>query len=402
MKKDIVVIGAGPAGLSFARSLAGTDLKIGMIEKRSRKELADPPFDGRDIALTHLSARLLRQLDIWTRVPEQEISAIYEARVLDGDSPRVLQFDQHRHSDAPLGYLISNHLIRKGACEEVCELPNVELWTDTAVTSVRADAAGASVELADGRRVEASLIVAADSRFSASRRMMAIPADMKDFGRVVIVCRMRHERPNRGIAYECFHYGRTLAVLPVAPQESSIVITVPTWRAHELMEADEKLFAADVQQRFRSRLGSMELSTERFSYPLVAVHADRFVRARYALVGDAAVGMHPVTAHGFNLGLRGADLLARLIRSARARGEDIGALPLLERYESGHRRVTRPLYLGTNAIVALYTNDAPLPRILRKAVMHFGNRFPPVKRAIVHQLTDVQAYRHNPVPVQNS
>ncbi len=387
MKKDIVVIGTGPAGLAFARSLAGTGLKVGLVEKLPREALAAPAFDGRDIALTHLSARLLKQLGIWARIPEAEISTIHEAHVLDGVSPYALRFNRHRHGNAPLGYLVSNHLIRRSAYREVCELPDVELLTGTAVTSVQADTSGASVELADNRQIEASLIVAADSRFSASRRMMGISTDMKDFGRVVIVCRMKHERPNRGIAYECFHYGRTLAVLPVAPQEASVVITVPTWRAYELMETGEKLFAEDVESQFDSRLGQMELSSERFSYPLVAVHANQFVRARYALVGDAAVGMHPVTAHGFNLGLRGADLLARLIRSAVAGGEDIGTLTLLDRYESRHRRITKPLYLGTNAIVALYTNDAPLPRILRKAVLHFGNRFPPVKRAIVHQLT---------------
>ncbi len=50
---DVVVIGAGPAGLGFVRSLAGSGLKVAIIERLSEDVLADPPEDGRDIALTH-------------------------------------------------------------------------------------------------------------------------------------------------------------------------------------------------------------------------------------------------------------------------------------------------------------------------------------------------------------
>ncbi len=86
MKYDIVIIGGGPAGLSFARSLANTDLNIVIIERSARKNLADPAFDGRDIALTHLSVKLLKELGAWSRIPSDCISPIKEARVLDGTS----------------------------------------------------------------------------------------------------------------------------------------------------------------------------------------------------------------------------------------------------------------------------------------------------------------------------
>ena len=37
--------------------------------------------------------------------------------------------------------------------------------------------------------------------------------------------------------------------------------------------------------------GSMQLASDRFAYPLVGVHAERFHSRRFALLGDAAVGM---------------------------------------------------------------------------------------------------------------
>jgi len=390
MNTDVMIIGAGPAGLSFARSLADTGLKAVVVEKFSAGLLANPLIDGRDIALTHLSKGILERLGVWERIPEAEISLIRAAKVLDGDSPYALHFDHQKVSDDALGYLIPNYLIRKAVYEEVITLPDVDLITEVTADTVRTDAGMATVTLSDGQTITSKLLVAADSRFSQCRRAMGISASMLDFGRVVIVCRMEHEQGHNGVAHECFNYGETLAVLPLSGNSSSIVITLPTSRSEETLSMDPESFSARVQSNFGNRLGQMKLVGERYPYPLVAVYANKFVATRFALIGDAAVGMHPVTAHGFNLGLRGQDTLTMEIRAALARGRDIGSSSLLQRYQAKHRRVTRPLYVGTNALVRLYTDDRPLHKVIRKAVLRFGGALPPVKQAIVNQLTEIQ------------
>lgn len=390
MKYDVVIIGGGPAGLSFARALAETDLNVVIIEKLAKKILADPAFDGRDIALTHLSVKLLKELGAWSRIPSDCISPIKEARVMDGTSSYFLHFDHRKACHDALGYLVSNHLIRKALYEEVGTLSNVRLMTNIAVTSVSTDSEGASVLLSNGKTIEAALIVAADSRFSETRRLAGIPAAMRDFGQIVIVCRMEHEKPHRNIAYECFNYGRTLAVLPLTGNQSSIVITAPTYRSNEILAMSDKQFSDDISCAFKHRLGRMKLVGERFPYPLVAVYADKFVSSRFALIGDAAVGMHPVTAHGFNLGLRGQDTLAKEIKSALVRGVDFSSSTVLKNYQSKHRRVSHPLYLATNGIVRLYTNDILPARIMRKTILRLGNNIWPIKRAIMNQLTAIE------------
>jgi len=386
--RDVVIIGAGPAGLSFARALAGTGLDVLVVERLDRCVLEVPPVDGRDIALTHHSVSILKSLGAWRHFPAEAVSRIREARVLDGDSPYFLQFDHRGICDDALGYLVPNHHIRKAVFEAVSESGNVELMTGVTPAQVGTDAHKASVELADGRTIDCRLLVAADSRFSATRRQMGISADMHDFGRVVIVCRMQGERSHDDIAWECFRYGDTLAVLPLHGNDVSVVITVPATEADRVVDMPEEEFNRRIEKQSGGRFGAMRLLGGRHPYPLVAVHANRFIGTRFALMGDAAVGMHPVTAHGFNLGLRGADSLAREIRVALARSRDIGGAPVLNRYEARHRRITRPLYHGTNAIVRLYTNDRPVPRIVRRAVLRIGNRVGPIKRIMLDRLTE--------------
>jgi 2-polyprenyl-6-methoxyphenol hydroxylase-like FAD-dependent oxidoreductase len=132
----------------------------------------------------------------------------------------------------------------------------------------------------------------------------------------------------------------------------------------------------------------MKLDTQLFPYPLISTYAQKFHAPRYALLGDAAVGMHPVTAHGFNFGLRGADALAREIQAARAVGADIGATHVLRNYSAAHRIKTRPMYFGTNALVKLYTNRSAPAAWLRGALLRLGNNLPPAKRMIMNQLTE--------------
>jgi ubiquinone biosynthesis UbiH/UbiF/VisC/COQ6 family hydroxylase len=390
MKYDIIIVGAGPAGLSFARSFRDSKLKLLIVERSTLQEICKPAPDGREIALTHLSEKLLKELGAWAHMPQESISPIKTAKVMDGNSPYSLGFNSDSKTGAALGYLVPNYLIRQALYDVVETQNNVEFLTDLSVDSLSTDRHGGVVKLSNGTSREATLIVAADSRFSATRRDMGIGASMKDFGKTAIVCRMQHQQPHDQVAFECFHYGRTLAVLPMAGNLSSIVITVDNELANDIVKMDEAMFNRDIEQRFGRRLGKMQLIGERYAYPLVAVHADRFIANRFAVIGDAAVGMHPVTAHGFNLGLRGQATLATQIKKALTLGHDFGTKEVLQRYETKHMRVTKPMYWGTNGLVGLFTNDKPPAKAFRSVLLRVANNFPPVKHMIKSRLTEVR------------
>lgn len=388
--QDVIIIGAGPAGLSLGCSLADAGFRVSIVEKQPESALANPAYDGREIALTHLSKHLMERMGSWKRIPADAVSLVKEAQVLDGHSSYALHFDYREVCDDTLGFMVSNHRIRKAIYEEAKTRDTIRISCDTSVRAIQTSMTGASVSLTGGEVLEAKLVVAADSRFSESRRHMGIATAMRDFGKTAIVCKVTHAEPHHDTAYECFRYGGTLAILPLCNNESSVVITVSSDKAPGILEQSAAAFSAQVTEDFQRRFGEMQLASERYSYPLVATYANSFIARRFALIGDAAVGMHPVTAHGFNLGLKGQHVLAEEMKAARLNGLDFASDSVLARYNRRHRSASQPLYLATNAVVQLYTDDRPIPRLLRKAVLHMGNKIRPAKRAIMHQLTEVE------------
>ena len=397
MNVDIVIVGAGPSGLCLARSLSGQGLTIVVIEQQSLDAISNPAFDGREIALTQSSASAMKDLGLWQLIEPQAISQLRDAKILDGRSQFEMLIPHQLSKYQELGWLISNHVIRKAAYDATQEANDlhhdITLINGRKVIQVKTSQKMAGVVLDDQTEISAKLIVAADNRFSTTRRMMGIPADMHDFGRNMLVCCMTHDAPHDHIAWEWFDYGQTLALLPMNPDpetgryRSSVVITVASDEAEKLMKLSSAEFSRNAKERFGNRLGEMGLVSTIHAYPLVSVYPKRLVGIRFATVGDAAVGMHPVTAHGFNFGLLGVQQLLKEILGAHKVGKDIGDQALLLRYERTHRLKTKPLFLMTRLITEIYTKESPPAKFLRKALLHISEKLTPFKKSIALSLT---------------
>jgi ubiquinone biosynthesis UbiH/UbiF/VisC/COQ6 family hydroxylase len=376
---DAIIIGAGPAGLCLAIGLVRYGYRIGLIERQSERAIAEPGFDGREIALTHRSIHILRGLGVWPRIAPHEIAPLKRAAVMTGRSAHHLLFDQRDTKCAALGYLVPNHLIRKAAFEALAAQTGVSFLPDRQLIGLETGADAVTVRTAQGETLRGRWLIVADGRFSETRRGLGIAADMLDFGKSMLVCRMRHRASHAETAREWFKDQSTLALLPLNGTESSAVVTASAAQTQRLQSMDPAGFNRELEGRWEGVLGSMELSSTRHVYPLVATYSRRFADRRCALIGDSAVGMHPVTAHGFNLGLQSGSSLLRELQCAS---------PLLSRYEAIHRRIARPMYLATNAIVRLYTDTRPAAQVLRMAGLHLANRLRPFKKIVLSSLTE--------------
>ena len=379
---DIAIVGAGPNGMALACSLADTKLKIAIIDKAPKKSLENPSIDGREIALTHRSAKILKKIGVWKIIPDHLISIIKEARVLDGRSEYFLDFKHQDIKKDYLGYLIPNHLIKKYLYKILKKKKNITS-IEAECLDIKVNENNSIIFLSNNEKIKSSLVVAADTRFSKTRTKMGISSFIHNFNKHMIVCRMEHEKPHNNIAYEYFQYNQTLALLPYINNQSSIIATVFKNQANTLLKLNVNEFNSQMENNFNNQFGKMKLIGKRYSYPMITVYSKKFVAKRFALVGDAAIGMHPVTAHGFNLGLKGIEILSNEIKLALERKIDIGSSSILRKFQYKLHRIAIPLYLSTNGIVSLYTNVTYPAKLARKYALRIVNKIKPVKQVFL-------------------
>ncbi len=377
MDQDVVVAGAGPVGLAFAASLAGTGLRVTLVDPQPERALAAPSDDGREIALTDRSIALLESLGAWGAIPADAVAPLARMRVLNGPSAYAMQFGALSPGDRPVARLVPNHQLRRTLHGVAAALPDVRVLADRRVVATRAGAGGAEARLADGTVLRTRLVVAADTRRSSLRTAAGIGAALHDYRQRMLVCPISHERPHERAATAWFEYGRTLVTLPLNGDRSSAVLTLPEADAAALLALDDAAFGEELTRRYRGRLGAMRPEGARHAVPVVTAYATRFAGRRLALLGDAAVGMHPTTAHGFNFGLLGQAALAREVRAALAAGRDPADPAALRRYEAAHRRETGAFFAAAEAIMRLYAAGEGLPaRLLRDGALRVGNLAP--------------------------
>ncbi|QCE32616.1 5-demethoxyubiquinol-8 5-hydroxylase UbiM [Acetobacteraceae bacterium] len=404
---DILIGGGGPAGLATALSFARDGWRVAVVEKAPQTVLAAPSFDGREIALTHHSRRWLENAGVWEKFPQECICPMYQARVESGDggsSPLIFEAPHSlfKRKSSPktgegkaLGWLIANHLIRKALYERVKEeADNITLLCGHSIVKTRQIQGGKAVaaELDNGEKIAARLLVAADGRFSHLRQSAGIGIILHDFKSNVLVCRVAHYVPHENVALQWFTEGRTVALLPVAEMtedgryQSSLVLTMSPEKITHLQQCDAAEFNKEISILTEDRYGPLTLSSPRIAYPLKAVYAHRFYADRMALVGDAAVGMHPITAHGFNFGLKAQEILAQ--EMLQTKDADPGNAQALRKYCHKLRMATFPLFAATNAIGTVYTRDETPFLIARKAALKVANRLVPFKNRIARALMD--------------
>lgn len=396
MHQRVVVAGGGPAGLCLAIALAQRGFGVDVVERQSAGTLAKPAFDGREVALTRTSIQLLQALGIWERVDWRQAAPVERARIMDGDD-RGFVVDSRSVENDRLGALVSNGAIRAAAWEAALACPAIQVRDGVSVERIDTGVAESAVLLSDGSTLHAPLVVAADGRFSALRRMQGIAATLHDFGMTMLLVRARHAVSNERTAWEWFGHGQTRALLPLEPHLSSLVLTVNSAEVPALLALPADALAAELATRYEGRLGDLTLASTVHAYPLVATWAHRFVAARFALAGDAAIGMHPVTAHGFNLGLASVRHLADAAADGWRRHGDPGHARTLARYQRRLRASGALIFAGTQAVAHLFTDDRPLARPVRHALLLAGRTLPPLRRALAVHVTAELPWRASPL-----
>jgi 2-octaprenyl-6-methoxyphenol hydroxylase len=231
------------------------------------------------------------------------------------------------------------------------------------------------------RVISARLLVAADGVVSQVRDLLHIGSSVQDYGQSAVIANVTPVLRHNNVAYERFTDAGPIAFLPMTQNRCSVVWTVPTAQADELMQLDDASFLQRLQQRFGYRLGQLKKAGKRHAYPLKLIEATQVVRGRVVVVGNAAHSIHPVAGQGFNLALRDIAMLTELISKA----EDPGDSRLLQSYVEQRQDDARRVYRFTDSLVKIFSNDIAPMGHLRAAGLAAVGLIAPLRHQLARQ-----------------
>lgn len=371
---DVAVVGAGTVGLSTALALLLQGLSVAVIDPRPASSLKDSEYDGRDVALSNGILDWLNTLNALDSLTPAERSPIKGARVTDLEVSRSLSFGPVSGADR-VGEFIPEHRLRDALFALVTKQPGFHSQLGRRLSAVNALSDRVQLTLDDGQALDARLLAAADGRGSKTRALVNIGHRMDDQGFDMLCCRVRHSVAHDGWTWQQFDNGGSIATLPLQGQQTSLALMLKPADADRVMAMDEPTLRAYLDTRLQGRLGDVSLSSSRYRVPLSGSYADRFYAARTVLLGDAAVGMLPITAHGLNLGLMGVRSLAAEVADACNNDQDIGSEQVVKAVARRAQLTARPLYLATQEIARLFTRHDAVSRKLRYLAMTVGHPF---------------------------
>lgn len=395
---DVAVIGGGLNGLTQAIALARHGISVAVIDREDPARATAAGFDGRVSAIALASQRMLEAIGLWRHVGAAQ--PMWDIRVSDGDSLLFVHYDHSELGTAPFGYLVENRVMRLAQQAALADCADhLELIAPMTASRIDYGIAGsgapAGIELANGRRIGARLVIGADGRQSAIRQQAGIRTLDWSYRQTGIVCTVQHELPHEGVAQERFLPAGPFAILPMTDDaqghhRSSLVWTEPTERAAAIMALDDAGFADEMRQRFGAGYGDCDVVGPRWSYPFSFMLALTYTAHRMALIGDAAHGIHPIAGQGLNLGLRDIAALTEAVVEARRLGLDIGRSDVLDRYERWRRLDNVVLGAVTDGLTRLFSNDIAPLRLARDLGLGVVNRIGPLKKIFMrHAMGDL-------------
>jgi 2-octaprenylphenol hydroxylase len=393
---DVVVVGGGMVGAALGCLLAEAvdGLEVAVLEARE-----PPPFDpggpvgNRVSAIARGSMRILSGCGVWNDIAARRVSPYREMRVWDAASDPFgagsLHFDSAELGEPDLGAIVENALIQWTLAERLRLLPQVSWIAPARMTELELGDESAVLELADGRRLRARLVVGADGAASTSRSLAGIETNGWDYAQRAVVATVRCAEPHRDTAWQRFLPTGPLAFLPLADGRCSIVWSTTPEAADSLLAQSPPEFLDALTEAADGVMGEVTEADSRAAFPLRLQYARRYTQPRFALIGDAAHAVHPLAGQGVNLGFLDAAALAEAVADAVADGRDPGDRRALRRYERWRKGENMAAMFLIDAIGRLFGNGNAAAGSLRRLGLAMVDAAPAVKHEFIRRAMGV-------------
>ena len=316
---DIIIAGGGMIGTSLGLALAPLKLKIAVVEAVARGAEQQPSFDDRSTALSRSSQRMFEAMGLWPDIVAAS-TPIRSIHVSDKGRFGFSHIDAVQQKVEALGYVVINRVLGQVLQDALKEVEGLDLICPGTITAVETSDNHIEVavdEAARSRSLSCRLLVAADGANSAVRDMIGISASRVDYEQWAVIGNVLPSMAPDNRAFERFTETGPVAMLPVAENRAGFVWMLSPDSAKNMLSLTDAEFTQQLQETFGYRLGKFSKVGKRAAYPLALSKANGLIARRSVVVGNAAHGLHPVAAQGFNLGMRDVAALCDCIADAR-------------------------------------------------------------------------------------
>ncbi len=374
---DIAIIGGGPVGTALALALRASGLSIVVLEAR---KAAEQSADPRALALSYGSRLLLDKLGVWERIAQ--VSSIKTIHVSQKDSSGFTLLHASEMKVPELGYVLPYPALQ-AALHQALQQTEITYLECASVNRLDSAADGATLAYQhDGRehRLNARLAVVADG----GKLLEAThPPKISEYGQSAVIAHITCTDPQAGTAFERFTAQGPVALLPYK-DGYEIVWTGSHEQAQAMLQWDDATFLAALHSHFGNAVGAFATVGKRSSFPLRLKRAPDTTLPHTVLIGNAAQTLHPVAGQGFNMGVRDAWELARIV--LRGQPAALGSSAMLADYRKS-RCVDRNAGIGfTDGLVRIFSNDLPLLNSGRGWALSLLGRLPSAKRFVAKRM----------------
>lgn len=381
MQFDLVVVGGGAVGASLARAVRGLSVALVAGVRPASLAPADEADEGRVYALSPGSVAFLREIRAWDAMPPERLTPVYAMRVYGDDGAASMTFDAYEAGVPELAWIVEDRVLQDALWRTLGTQDGLEIFAPATCAALELGEA-ARLTLADGRKIDAALVVGADGAGSFIRSAAGIAAPETSYGQTAVVANFACERPHGNVAFQWFKGGPILGLLPLPGNRVSMVWSVPPERAAGLMALDPEALGREVSEASNRALGELTALCAPQAYPLRRITADRMVLPRLALAGDAAHVVHPLAGQGLNLGFQDARLLAAIV-TGRAPVYGPGDIRLLRQYERERSEAILAMRAAVNGLHSLFGASGRAARAVRNTGLNFTDRLPALKNALL-------------------
>jgi 2-polyprenyl-6-methoxyphenol hydroxylase-like FAD-dependent oxidoreductase len=375
MADDLIIVGGGPAGVMAGLLFARAGCKVRILEKH-----ADFFRDFRGDTVHPSTMEILDQLGMLERFLARPHNRIDRAVLNMAGREWTIGDLSHLDTPAPFIAMIPQWDFLDFLRVEAKAFPGFKLEMEKPVASfIEKSGRTIGVKLADGKKLTAKLVIAADGRDSIVRSSLPL----EDLGAPMDVFwfRLAKQQESEGALRGNVERGRLLVLIDRGDYWQCAFL-IPKGAAEQYRAKGIATIRAEVAAAAPGLdVGDLDDMSD---LHLLTVKLDRLVRwskPGLLAIGDAAHAMSPIGGIGINLAIQDAVAAANILAAPLCRGEDVDQL--LERVQKRRLLPTRLIQAGQKTaqdriIGRLLTAGGPLTRA--PFVIRMLDRFPFLRR----------------------